>query len=57
MIKEGTLRLRGKGFFFFEKDGVTVLFFSHLQDFFSFFLYIQFETQKLKDTFDRRPCC
>lgn len=55
-IKEGTLRLTGKGFFFFLKDGVTA-FFRICRIFFFFFLYIQFEAQKLKDTFDRRPCC
>lgn len=35
-IKEGTLRLTGKGFFFFLKDGVTA-FFAFAGYFFSFF--------------------
>lgn len=54
-IKEGTLRLTGKGFFFFKRW--CDCFFRICRIFFFFFLYIQFEAQKLKDTFDRRPCC
>ena len=55
-IKDGTLRLRGRGFFF-KKMVWLWLFFFTFAGFFFLFLYIQFEAQKLKDTFDRRPRC
>lgn len=55
-LKMGLFAWEG-GDFFLKRWCDCDSFFSHLQDFFFLFLYIQFEAQKLKDTFDRRPRC